>query len=244
MKLIQLKQILFKNSAKTIAELFMVAAGMFFLLAAAGNDKEEIKLTKEMKVPKEVQNIVDNYVSDSNNVWGFNNNKEFLKISSSIHADDIKVSLPCRSFIMYSDRIEQSDDTIPVDSLIKQINEWYVFVYAYNKCIYFFTISSFSGPWQIASIRGASEDWQNLFTAWPEKKKINPVIVSNGPNTYVHFPKLGRYNLTPLLGGFINGKVYHRKFDSLDSSQTVLKEIKSRIKSRKKMNNEGRLLKY
>ena len=223
---------------KCTTGLLVAVVGMF--LPAVATDSGTGATGLSYVVPKEVQAIIDNYVKDSTSVWGFKKAKALLNLDPLIYAKDIQVGVPCQEFILSSDKLEQSNDSIPVDSLLIPIGCWFVPVRAFGRFIYHFEVTNFVAPWRISNYTaGWANEWQKVRIAYPESNGIDIKIISYGNERLLHFPKKGKHNLMYLFGNSDTNGVYTANtastYKSLDDSWKILKDIKV-----KRERNKGR----
>jgi len=163
---------------------------------------------KMADVPKEVQDIIDNYFIDSTQ-HEFNDVRKTYNIDPSIKFSDLEAGIPIERYFFNIDSLTKASEDISIKNLIKPINEWFVPIQVNGKFLYCIHISFFQGRMQLVGLGPYLCDiMQKVRTAWPESTGINPVCVDFGTYDFLHFPQIDDYNLLYVVPGF--------KVDSLD----------------------------
>jgi hypothetical protein len=214
--------------------LFITITGIFFVILADNKGTKSSDLKYEM--PKEVLEIIENYVKDSTGAWGFIKAKELFKLNPLIKASDIEVGTPCEEYHFSKDKLEQSNDSSDIESLIVPYRSWFVPVRANGRYIYFFKVSNYTEePWHISSFGAGWEDgWQKVRLANPESNELDIKMIHFGSVVLLHFPKKGKHNLKYLFGRSDSNGTYIENsanaYKTLDSSWVIIKEIKEKYK--------------
>jgi hypothetical protein len=227
-----IKKLLF---GKYAAGLLVAATGV--LLSVAAEDSGLAATVLMRAVPKDVQNIIDNYVSDSAGHWGFYFAKKAYVFDQTIQAKDIKVGVPFEEFRWSDEKLAQTNDSTSLDSLIVPLGIWNLPILARGKYLYILKVSNFRGPWECVQMsKGSANEWQRVRSAWPENSGLDPILINDGIEQLLHFPKKDKYNIVYLYGESDSNGVYKANsistYNNMKDSRTFLKYYKDKRRKR------------
>jgi hypothetical protein len=171
---------------------------LFFFVAMAGVTMWADAGTKARMdhVPKEVQNVIDNYVGDSTVGIGFNESKKGSKADLSIQFSEIEAGVPYQVHVLSGDSLDKADENVFLKDLAKPTDLWEVPIRARGKYIYFIKIAFFEGRFQVVGESSGLEGyWQKIRTMWPESTGLNPILIKAGNADFLYFPQLRNHNL-------------------------------------------------
>lgn len=200
MKLIQLKQKL-KNSIKTIAGFFMVAAGTFLPIEAADSSGVVSELVNGTIVPKGVQDFVDSYLKDSTCSMCFTySNKNLFRLDTTLKLADIEAGIPIHEYLLDEIKFLNSKDSVPISSVLTPIDNWYVPIRSKGKYLYIIQITKRNSNdlYHISEIDANCKDWEEINKLRPESQENIPILIEITHNKLFHYPKIDKYNLLML----------------------------------------------
>jgi len=211
---------------KQIAVLFLLA-GMACLCHA-------------QNVPKEVMEIMKDYVKDSTAEDGFLTAKHWLKNSESISAADIEVGIPIQEYRIRYSMLDTCTDTIPFYRLLEPKDYWIFPVKSKDRYLYEVNVSKFEGKWHISGRAELPSDnmWHQLRSAFPESSGVNPMLVVDGISKYLYFKQKGLRKIYYIKPGFQNDSLEMVTTSSMSALDDTKKLVRHWKKQGKGSNNE------
>jgi len=177
--------------------------------------------------PKEVMEIMKNYVKDSTAEFGFVSAKKWLLLGDSINAADIEVGIPIQQFVVKYSMLHTCSDSIPFNELLEPEDLWIIPIRAKGRWLYEVTLSKASGTWRFSKMNDLLPDnmWKQLRSAYPESTGISPVLIVDGLSKYLYFSQKGSRKIFYVRPGFQNDSLENVTPGSLntlaDSKQLV-----------------------
>jgi len=187
------------------------------------------------KAPKEVMEIMKNYVKDSTAEDGFLSAKQWLKNVESISAADIEVGEPIQEYRVKYNMLDSCSDTISFNELIEPRDYWIFPIRAKERYLYEVMVSKYNSVWHISGRAELPTDnmWEQFRLAYPESTGINPVLVIDGLSQYFYFKQKGPRKIFYIRPGFQNDSiemVTPGSIQALDDSKKLIRHWKNQGK--------------
>jgi hypothetical protein len=148
------------------------------------------------QVPKEVQNIIDNYTKDSSMDFGFNFVKKAYKLDKDLGLSDIMVGAQLEVYGFNYKLLDSCSDTVSIKKIIQPANIWYMLIEAHGKYIYDIEIYKEKGKWVPCGLgKDVAHRLQDVMTERPHIFKTNPILIEDAIRKYLYFPQSESHKL-------------------------------------------------
>jgi hypothetical protein len=188
------------------------------------------------QVPVEVQKVIDSAISGNDAAMSsFNENAKGIGLDSGIKLSDLKAGEAIHLYWFIADSLDKLTEKAPITSVIKPLNEWMVPLMFQRKAKALLVVVKIpnSTNWQVGGYGhvGIAKRWEKICQIWPESKGYHPIFIGSlfGPS-YFYIPEKGDKNLTPFTPDSHHTESIESYYSILDSSNHVLKGIRSRIR--------------
>jgi hypothetical protein len=148
----------------------------------------------QQKVPEGLKKLMEDYVKDSTEAYGFTEFQRDLHINFS----DIYLGVPIEIYNLNNEKLENLNDTMAVEEFIQPSGKWDMPIYAKKHCVYNVTVGCKANSWIFISAEccARAKSWNMVRAAWPEKLEIQPIEIEYGIFKLLHFPQKDKHNLT------------------------------------------------
>ncbi len=199
--------------------------------------------SKELKldVPECVREIVENYAKDYTSEMGFPRlGNTFSNIDKSIKMNEIEVEPPIKEYIIDYEILDTCSTSLPINELIRPTGRWVFPVKARNQYIYQVYIRYTKNGCIYSESSSMHKDWfwTSLRKQFSVKSGINPVLVINGQQMYLHFPHKGSRNLYYLDRANFSGDVANHDFQKNSDGKDLIASMQKRYHDGKPMRDE------
>jgi hypothetical protein len=189
---------------KYLAGLLLTAMGFYLPVTAADSATASV-LINRTKVPKKVQDLVDNWLKDGTVDLGFNQLNNAYKLDSSIRFEDLEADIPVQQYEINTEILKSGEDTLPISRIARPLYSWQVPIRKKSNGDYILSLTIVKRNTNYF-IAGACETppkyWQRTKALWPDSSGFIPIHISDYPRSFLHFPKIDDYNLFPFSAAF------------------------------------------
>ncbi len=187
------------------------------------------------KVPKEVQDIIDNYTKDSTIEYGFAFAKKWLHLPDSIEFKGINTGIPIQQHRVRYALLDSCKDSISFDKLIYPDDYWVIPISYNDKFIYEVYASKSTGIWRLSQMGDLPTDnhWDKLHRVFPKSCGISPILVKDGLNKFLYFPHISKRKVYYIRPGWENDSLailLNGSFENLDDSKKLVNYWKKKGK--------------
>lgn len=220
---------------------------VFIVVVSIGKENSVLRIA-DRPVPQEVLKIINETMTGQHKLSNFELNKIALGFDKSVKLTDLKTGEPFEIYkiwTFYNNHL--TEDSVPVNNLVRRTKTWRVPVLLNGKLITTFEVGRFALDWpgdfskgvptefvwqagEFDTInKGHYNEWKKVLDAWPKSRGYHPAAIKYQSMTFFHIPEKGDFNLTPLDRSLKDSltQAADTSFRDLMSSISVVKYLKA-----------------
>lgn len=186
----------------------------------------------QQEVPQALYNAIYSYLNDGTSV---KRNIRGLGLDTTIQVSEITIEKPVEIYqFKICDKaycFENNNIDTTVESLIESTGYWEFSLKARGKYLYIVKFYYKNGKCDWVSSGGNLNSWSEVKLEYPESTGIQPILIKNSGNYYLHFPQLSNHNLTLLTDRIHRAQVKKQISELRNKKEGTSNEYKNKIEN-------------